>query len=418
MRARVVGIRAGVVVMLAGGATGVATSGAPAEEQPAAAVEAKPVVPEPPSTPRVMGPQQRLLDVAGERQHAREKPMPGPRPVKLKKPPKKVNGKEARSLAAQVRQGADTPEAHLVRAYRKAPSFAPAGCGVTPELLAAIGQVESGNVGGRGLTGHAVTPGVYGPPLTGGAFARISDSDGGRLDGSSAYDRAVGPMQFIPTTWAMWGTDADGDGRADPQNVYDAAASAARYLCAGGRDLGSTESLRSAILSYNYSGEYVATVLSWKGFFERNGLEAIGDTSRFVPNGVVTATTQSRDEHAGDPVVRPGPKDTVPVATPSPSSTGRPTGGPASPTPTSPAPGTGTGSPSGPASPTSSPSSPSPSGEPTQPTGTTTDPAATDPPPAEEPSGPPPAEPPGATEDETGGPAPDAALGTAASAAP
>ena len=100
-------------------------------------------------------------------------------------------------------------------------------------------------------------------------------------------------MQFIPSTWRTWGADGDGDGRADPQNVYDAAASAARYLCAGGRNLGAPGSLRAAILSYNYSGEYVATVLSWKGYFERNGLGAIGDTSRFVPNGVVTATTTS-----------------------------------------------------------------------------------------------------------------------------
>ncbi len=362
MRAWVAVIGAGVVAALGGGAAAVATSGTPTtqQQQPveqAAAVEVR--------TASFVGPQQRLLDVAGERKHVREKPARKPRPVRLKKPPKKADAKKAQALAAQAERGADTPKAHLVRAYRKAPSFAPAGCGIEPELLAAIGQVESGNIGGRSLTDHVVTPGVYGPPLTGGAFARIADSDGGRLDGSSAYDRAVGPMQFIPTTWAMWGTDADGDGRADPQNVYDAAASAARYLCAGGRNLGAPGSLRAAILSYNYSGEYVATVLSWKGFFERNGLGAIGDTSRFVPNGVVTATTKSRDEHAADPVPRPGPKDTVPSRPSGSSTASRPptssSSTPARPKPTAPT------------------SSAPPSPEPTPPS-TTTEPAEEPPP--------------------------------------
>lgn len=361
MRVWVAGIGAGVVAALGGGAAAVATSGTPTTQQPpveqAAAVEVR--------TASFVGPQQRLLDVAGERKHVREKPARKPRPVRLKKPPKKADPKKAQALAAQAERGADTPKAHLVRAYRKAPSFAPAGCGIEPELLAAIGQVESGNIGGRSLTDHVVTPGVYGPPLTGGAFARIADSDGGRLDGSSAYDRAVGPMQFIPTTWAMWGTDADGDGRADPQNVYDAAASAARYLCAGGRNLGAPGSLRAAILSYNYSGEYVATVLSWKGFFERNGLGAIGDTSRFVPNGVVTATTKSRDEHAADPVPRPGPKDTVPS---------RPSG-----SSTASRPPTSSSSTSARPKPTGPTSSTPPSPEPTTPS-TTTEPAEEPPP--------------------------------------
>ena len=367
MRAWVAGIGAGVVAALGGGAAAVATSGTPTTQQPPVGQAAAVEVP----TASFVGPQQRLLDVAGERKHVREKPAPKPRPVRLKKPPKKADAKKAQALAAQAESGADTPKAHLVRAYGKAPSFAPAGCGIEPELLAAIGQVESGNIGGRSLTDHVVTPGVYGPPLTGGAFARIADSDGGRLDGSSAYDRAVGPMQFIPTTWAMWGTDADGDGRADPQNVYDAAASAARYLCAGGRNLGAPGSLRAAILSYNYSGEYVATVLSWKGFFERNGLGAIGDTSRFVPNGVVTATSTSRDEHASDPVPRPGPKDTVP-SRPSGSSTASRPPTSSSSTPARP-------KPTAPTSPTPAAGTIPPSPEPTTPS-TTTEPAEEPPP--------------------------------------
>lgn len=387
MRARVAGIGAGVVAVVGGGAAVLASAGGPAAPVAAVAETSAATSARPPITPgeRGVAPSQRYLDVAAERAHAREHPMRPLRPVRAKKAPKKVDAAKAKKLAEELRLGAGTPKAHLVRAYRKAPSFAPAGCGIRPELLAAIGQVESGNIGGRSLTGHRVTPPVYGPPLTGGAFARISDSDGGRLDGSAAFDRAVGPMQFIPTTWAAWGTDADGDGRADPQNVYDAAASAARYLCAGGRNLSSSGSLRSAILSYNYSGEYVATVLSWQGFFERNGLEAIGDTSRFVPNGVVTSTTKSRDERADEPVVTPGPKDTVPAspATKPSSSSPTPTSTPSTTTPgttspspsTPPSPGTTTPTVTETTEPTAEPTTPSPEPTPTEP-----DPASTTPP--------------------------------------
>ena len=390
MRARVAWVGAGVVAVVGGGAAAVASVGGPAAPVETVVEVAEPAVS---VAARLGPPAPRLLDVAVERTHVRAHPMkPLPkRPVRAKKAPKKVDAAKAKKLAQELRLGAGTPKAHLVRAYRKAPSFAPAGCGVRPELLAAIGQVESGNIGGRALTGHRVTPPVYGPPLTGGAVARISDSDGGRLDGSSAYDRAVGPMQFIPTTWAAWGTDADDDGTADPQNVYDAAASAARYLCAGGRDLADPGSLRRAILSYNYSGEYVATVLSWKGFFERNGLEAIGDTSRFVPNGVVTSTTKSRDERADEPVVTPGPKDTVPArpatkpssSSPVPTTTSStPTSGTTSPTPsTPPSPGattpptTETTEPTEPTEPTADPTTLSPEPTPTEP-----DPGSTTPP--------------------------------------
>ena len=70
----------------------------------------------------------------------------------------------------------------------------------------------------------------------------------------------MGPMQFLPETWAAWAADGDGDGAADPRDLDDAAAAAARYLCAGGRDLGTGVGWTSGVLSYNHSAAYVADV--------------------------------------------------------------------------------------------------------------------------------------------------------------
>ncbi|KIF03325.1 hypothetical protein PL81_24915, partial [Streptomyces sp. RSD-27] len=112
-----------------------------------------------------------------------------------------------------------------------------------------------------------------GPVLDGNGFADIPDTDGGAYDGDARHDRAVGPMQFIPSTWAAWGQDGNGDGRRDPNNVYDAALAAGRYLCAGGRDLRTGAGLDRAVLSYNQSAEYLRTVRSWFAYYLRGAHE-------------------------------------------------------------------------------------------------------------------------------------------------
>jgi hypothetical protein len=71
---------------------------------------------------------------------------------------------------------------------------------------------------------------------------------------------AEGPMQFIPSTWKMYGVDADGDGKANIQDPTDAIFSAARYLCAAGAGRG-TKSIDNAIFSYNHAWWYVREVL-------------------------------------------------------------------------------------------------------------------------------------------------------------
>ncbi|MFC3804971.1 lytic transglycosylase domain-containing protein [Terrabacter sp. MAHUQ-38] len=159
-------------------------------------------------------------------------------------------------------RAARTKEQILWAAYESAAASEAKGCRIPAMLLAAIGEVESSSLRGRSLDArHDVVPPVRGPALSGGSFAAIHDTDGGRFDGDPVWDRAVGPMQFIPGTWRLWGADANGDGVADPQNVEDATLAAARYLCAGGRDLTRPDDLRAAVRSYNHSDRYVRTVL-------------------------------------------------------------------------------------------------------------------------------------------------------------
>lgn len=134
------------------------------------------------------------------------------------------------------------------------------GCRLSWATLAGIGRVESNHARYGGATlgedGRPSKP-IIGVPLDGSAGVKaIPDTDGGRLDGDVEHDRAVGPMQFIPSTWLRHGTDASGDGMADPQQIDDAALSAARYLCAGGRDMSTAQGWWSGIMSYNNSTEY------------------------------------------------------------------------------------------------------------------------------------------------------------------
>jgi hypothetical protein len=99
--------------------------------------------------------------------------------------------------------------------------------GLPWQVLAAIGQVESGH--GRNV----------GPSTAG----------------------ALGPMQFLPSTWAFSGVDGDGDGKADIMNAYDAVPAAALYLCRAGAANGA-QGLYDAIFAYNHADWYVQEVLA------------------------------------------------------------------------------------------------------------------------------------------------------------
>lgn len=151
-------------------------------------------------------------------------------------------------------------------AYRNAEAKMAAttpGCGVSWNLLAGIGRIESmhANGGATDARGTAVRP-IYGPSLDGtlpGNEVIVQSRSSDRV----TYARALGPMQFLPGTWSRYAADGDGDGKADVQNVFDASLAAARYLCSGGLNLRNQSDVLTAILRYNNSMAYARNVLGW-----------------------------------------------------------------------------------------------------------------------------------------------------------
>ena len=137
------------------------------------------------------------------------------------------------------------------------------GCGVSWNLLAGIGRIESlhANGGATDTQGTAVRP-IYGPALDGtlpGNEVIVQSRSAAQV----MYARAMGPMQFLPGTWSRYASDGDGDGKADVQNVYDASLATARYLCSGGLNLRDPRQVMAAILRYNNSVAYARNVLGW-----------------------------------------------------------------------------------------------------------------------------------------------------------
>ncbi|MGP4000507.1 lytic transglycosylase [Streptomyces sp. 8N706] len=230
---------------------------------------------------------------AGGSQPANDTPIDGGSPYHTDLPPLNSPGKPGTSPDLPGAKGpaeAGLP-ATVLAAYKKAESALASsnpGCNLPWELLAAIGKVESGQARGGAVDteGTTLRP-ILGPQLNGKGFARITDTDDGAYDGDTTHDRAVGPMQFIPSTWANWRSDGNGDGEMNPNNIYDAALAAGRYLCAGGRDLSVQADLDRAILGYNHSREYLRTVLSWFEYYKK-GTHEVPDGTGVLPVGTGT----------------------------------------------------------------------------------------------------------------------------------
>lgn len=200
------------------------------------------------------------------------------------------------------------------------------GCHLPWALLAAIGRVESdhGRAGG-GLTANGTTARpVLGPLLDGSSpgTARLLDTDGGQLDGSATFDRAVGPMQFVPGTWQLVGRDGNRDGIADPNNIRDASSTAATFLCAN-RDLSGSKQQRQAVFAYNPSQDYVNTVMAWSAAYAGG---VTPDTSSPVPaSSGVAVSLVGGQQSAADPgtsstdsanLVAPSPRPAARAQTP------------------------------------------------------------------------------------------------------
>jgi membrane-bound lytic murein transglycosylase B len=243
-------------------------------------------------------------------------------------PPPSAGRIERRAPAGDGREVALAPGSaagipvSVLAAYRHAAAVLErslADCNLPMTLLAAIGKVESGHArGGRVDSRGNTTRAILGPVLDGGpGMAAIRDTDGGRLDGNTAWDRAVGPMQFIPGTWSRWATDGNADGIANPHNVFDASMAGGRYLCADGRDLATGSGLDTAVLSYNRSTAYLRLVRAWMSVYE-GGATAVPDGTGVAP--------PDRTGEGGGSVARPGtPSPSTPPGTGAPEPPGSPT---------------------------------------------------------------------------------------------
>ncbi len=177
-------------------------------------------------------------------------------------------------------------------------------CGLSWELLAGIGRIESGHADG----GNTDAAGTTRFPILGPALNGTLPGNEVIKDASGGYVRAVGPMQFLPSTWRIYA-----DSGADINNVFDAALTAGKYLCSGGLDLRSPAQELRAVLRYNNSMAYAENVLSWASIYRSGGAGS-------VMTGTLPRTPESLDATTDAPV-NPAPStpaDSAPAHTPTP----------------------------------------------------------------------------------------------------
>ena len=226
-------------------------------------------------------------------------------PAEAIEAPASVGEPVTRAAALTPGSASDIPQAAL-SAYQRAEAVineADTGCNLTWELIAAIGRVESdhGRFGGNALDERGVArPGIYGIALNGkNDTQRILDTDAGQYDDDTRFDRAVGPMQFIPSTWSVVGVDGDNDGTRDPQDIDDAALATAVYLCSGDDDLSSEKGQRASVYRYNHSNAYVDLVLEIMQAYLDGDFSAV-PTSTLTSGVIVPDPTASSGGNGGN----------------------------------------------------------------------------------------------------------------------
>ncbi|WP_019202590.1 lytic transglycosylase domain-containing protein, partial [Tsukamurella sp. 1534] len=210
----------------------------------------------PGTAPRPSGPElvaQAPMGVAGIRPPAPSNAAPPPRARHVPIPPRPEAVKVAPGPLGIPGAAYAAYKAAADRMALEAPS-----CGIEWNLVAAIGRIESGHADGGNVdaSGLTLTP-IEGPVLDGSLAGNAVIRDG------AGFARAMGPMQFLTTTWSLFGGDNNGDGRADVNNVRDAAYGAARYLCSSSSGLESESGQRVAVFAYNQSNSYVDNVVAW-----------------------------------------------------------------------------------------------------------------------------------------------------------
>lgn len=275
-------------------------------------------------------------------------------------------------LAAPAGADRQVPLTALV-AYRRAEASLAVekpSCHLPWWLLAGIARVESDHADGRNVDPNGnVTPVIRGPRLDGSVLdtRMVLDTDQGMFDQDQQYDRAMGTMQFVPGTWRLAGRDGNGDGTVSQDNVYDAALSAAGYLCSEGADLATGKGLAATVLRYNNRPAYLSDVLAW-GTYYRSTLTPAPQapappstaTVPAVPGPGVPVTPPSVSPVPTVPSTGPTPPTTAPgTATNAPTTPGRtvppvPTRPPSTPVPTRTVPPV---TPTAPGSPTPAPTS-------------------------------------------------------------
>jgi len=216
--------------------------------------------------------------------------------------------------------GSDVPLVALnayVRATRTLAETDP-GCGIHWSQLAGIGRIESfhgyfgdstldvngqttEDIRGLALDGRILSGPTTGtvPDATGrteetagvSRLALIRDTDNGFYDGDRTFDRAVGPMQFIPSTWRLFTSDGNDDGESDPQNIYDSSLAAATYLCDAAGSMLTTDGEQRGYFAYNHDLTYSANVTqAGRGYHEQ--LDVAPESGAFANFAVLPTPSQ------------------------------------------------------------------------------------------------------------------------------